>query len=76
MSAIVADDRTIAHCVIDELKQGSSGPGFYYSLRDAEGNETDPIGPFETAQEAEESFMAAMEAAAVEMIKKSLGLEN
>lgn len=72
----MTNDRTIAHCVIDHLNPGPDGPGFYYSLSDAEGNETEPLGPFDSKEEAESAFMAAMEEAAVEMIKKTLGLED
>lgn len=72
----MVDDRTVAHCVIDHLEDGPDGAGFYYSLSDAEGNETDPIGPFESKEAAETAFMTAMEEAAVAMIKEILGLED
>ncbi|MDE4297184.1 hypothetical protein PXK56_18530 [Phaeobacter gallaeciensis] len=70
------EDRIVARCIIDELNPGPNGPGFYYSLTDGDGNESEPLGPFESKEAAENAFMAAMEQAATDMVKKTLGLEN
>lgn len=70
------DKRTVARCVIDHLEDGPDGPGFYFTLTDEEDNETDPVGPFETNEQAEDAFKATMEEAVKEMIKQALGLEE
>ena len=70
------EHRTVARCVIDHLEDGPDGPGFYFTLTDEEGNETDPVGPFQTKEQAEDAFKASMEEAVTEMIKQALGLEE
>lgn len=64
---------TLATANIDEVLDGEA-PGWYFTIEDAEGGKTEPIGPYKSAELAETAVMESLQTATTDIVKDMLGL--